>query len=86
MKGTGRVTGWSVKRRGANDIEWEQTRGKRWVAVSRAGLGDGKIGYEMMTKPVMTKPGFKSRVFKGAGSLNRALAAAKRYMVAHPRN
>ena len=80
MKGVGRVTGWRVERRGANDIEWEQTYGERTVAVSRAGLGGGKIGYEMMTRP-----GFKSRVFKGAGSLNRALAAAKRHMVTHPR-
>lgn len=80
MKGVGRVTGWRVERRGANDIEWKQTRGKRWVAVAKVGLGGGKIGYEVMARPEL-----KTRVFKGAGCLNRALAAAKQYMVAHPR-
>ena len=80
MKGVGRVEGWSVERRGANDIEWQQTRGKKWLAVAKVGLGGGKIGYEMMTRPDL-----KTRVFRGAGSLNRALAAAKRHMRAHPR-
>lgn len=80
MKGVGRVEGWRVERRGANDIEWQQTRGKKWLAVWRVGLGGGKIGYEMTTRPDL-----KTRTFKGAGSLNRALAAAKRYMRAHPR-
>ena len=80
MKGVGRIEGWRVRRRGEDDIEWEQTRGKRWVAIARAGLGGGKIGYELMIQP-----GLKTRVFKGAGSLNRALSTAKRHMQAHPR-
>ena len=78
MKGVGRIEGWRVQRRGANDIEWGQTRGKKAIAVSRACLGGGKVGYELMNMST-----YKSRIFKGAGSLNRALAAAKRYMRAH---
>lgn len=79
MKGVGRVTGWRVEHRGANDIEWEQAYGKRTTAVWKVGLGGGKIGYELTTG------GGKVRTFRGTGGCNRALAAAKRYMVAHPR-
>jgi len=80
MKGIGRISGWKVSHRSATEIEWKQTHGKKTVAVWRVGLGGGKIGYEMV------KSGTASvRTFKGSGSLDRALAAAKKYMKAHAR-
>lgn len=78
--GVGRVEGWVVDHRLTDEIAWKQTHGKRKAAVWKVGLGGGKTGYEMGI-------GVKGKVqlFKGAGSFNRALAAAKRYMEKHPR-